>query len=319
MKSVSNIKTELTASIDVETVRIAEKFEDLSEGFQSAWEYKNKQDGEVPEPEKLAELWERNASLYAEFSKVCAVSLSFLHQGELYCREFYGENEKELLISLKKTLDNMINSNSDYRLVAHAGKFFDYPYLCKRYLINDLDIPLILDSSAMKPWETKNLCTNELWKLGGTGAGSSLQALCKVLNIPTSKSDLVGDEVGKSYYNKEYKRIGRYCSQDTIATYNVLRKFKKQSIFQFDDVIYLDGYVDGQETKEEEQPILLEIYNSKELNIDKLKAYLKERNYTSDDFEEVRDIILSVYLDKSDKKGDINTKTKEVEQILNLC
>lgn len=41
----------------------------------------------------------------------------------------------------------------------------------------------------------------------GTGAGSSFEALCNVLQIPVSKVDLVGDEVGKSFYNKEYAKL----------------------------------------------------------------------------------------------------------------
>lgn len=36
--------------------------------------------------------------------------------------------------------------------------------------------------------------------MGGTGSGSSLQALCTVLGIPVSKVDLVGDEVGAVYF-----------------------------------------------------------------------------------------------------------------------
>ena len=123
---------------------------------------------------------------------------------------------------------------------------------------------------------------------------------------------MVGSNVGDAYFSGKIDAIAEYCEKDVVVVANLLRKWKGDDL-----LIHISKT--GQETKEEEQPILLEIYNSKELNIDKLKAYLEERNYTSDDFEEVRDIILSVYLDKSDKKGDINTKTKEVEQILNQC
>ena len=85
----------------------------------------------------------------------------------------------------------------------------------------------------------KNLDTNELWKSFGTGPGSSLQAVCTVLNVPVSKVDLVGDEVGEAYFKGELERIAKYCSLDTIATFNVFRVFKKETIFPFEQVVYV--------------------------------------------------------------------------------
>ena len=49
----------------------------------------------------------------------------------------------------------MYSANNNYRLVGHAAKYFDFPYLSKRFIINELDIPDILDTVHLKPWETK--------------------------------------------------------------------------------------------------------------------------------------------------------------------
>jgi len=249
MQVLLNIKSEHIVAIDIETVRIEKDFNNLDEGTQSAWEYKNKQDGEIPD--NLAELWEKNASLYAEFSKVCAVSMAFLDKsGVLNCYQSYGSNEHNILKEVGAFL-NKVASNRDFRLIGHAAKFFDYPFLTKRYIINGLDIPNILDTTALKPWEGKSLCSNELWKVGGTGAGSSLQALCNCLNVPVSKVDLVGDEVGKAFYNNEFERIGTYCSYDAVATFNVFRRFKKEEIFNFDEVKYVDIITTSQKQPKE--------------------------------------------------------------------
>lgn len=242
MKLLKDIPTNYFVGIDAETVRITEHYKDLSDEYKSAWQYKNKQNGIVPSEEELAIIWTNTASLYAEFSKVCAVSLTFLNKDgdKLLCKEFYGDDELKLMTDLGLFLNRMYSANNNYRLVGHAAKYFDFPYLSKRFIINELDIPDILDTVHLKPWETKNLCTNQdVWKMGGTGPGSSLQALCTVLKIPISKVDLVGDEVGLSFFKGEYKRIGRYCSYDTVAVFNVIRKLKKESIFQFDDVNYI--------------------------------------------------------------------------------
>lgn len=326
MKVLQNIQSNLIAAIDIETVRVSEKYQDLSSGFKSAWQYKNKQDGKVPSEEELSELWERTASLYAEFSKICAISLSYLDaQGKLVCKEFYGENEKKLLEAFSITLNNMQSYNSQYRLIGHASKYFDYPFTCKRYIINELDIPNCLDSSALKPWEGMNLCTNDLWKLGGTGAGSSLQALCNVLGVPISKVDLVGDEVGAAFYKKEFQRIGRYCSLDAIATFNVFRKYKKEPIFEFDDVNYITAYSEEGfvAEKEVEQPILKKIYNSGEINEDskkEIEALVRSKPPTEDDKLNLKKILLAHYQQKNDKVGVKKQKESEINEFINtLC
>lgn len=240
MKAIRNIDTQSVIAIDIETVRYKEKFEELSEDWQSAWEYKNKQDGEVPDTEKLSELWEKNASLYAEFSKVCSISLVYLSKGKLKCKQYTSDLEYLILQELAKDLNLFQKHIGGLRLAGHAARFFDYSFLCKRYIANRMDIPDVLDASALKPWEHSNLCTNELWRSFGTGAGSSLQALCTLLDVPTSKVDLVGDQVGKAYFDGELVRIADYCSLDTIATYNVLRRFAKESIFLESEVEFVN-------------------------------------------------------------------------------
>lgn len=321
MKVLQGIETNLIVAIDIETVRIADKFEDLSEDYQSAWEYKNKQDGKIPDNDILAELWQRTSSLYAEFSKICAVSLTYLNpQGELVCKEFYGQNEKGILEALAVTLNNMKAHNSSYRLVGHASKYFDYPFTGKRYIINGLDIPLTLDSSNLKPWEGMNLCTNDLWKLGGTGAGSSLQALCVALDIPISKTDLVGDEVGQSYYKGEYPRIGRYCSKDAIATFNVVRKFKKEPIFQFEDVIYITAYSDKEKFTEEEikKNTIVKLYDATNFPQEVKEELVKLlTEILPDEKENVSKIILAHYQKKGDKVAVKKAKEKEVNDFIN--
>ncbi len=328
MKVLQPIQSSLVVGLDIETVRIAEKFTDLTPEFQSAWSYKNKQDGVIPNQEELCELWERTSSLYAEFSKVCAVSLSFLDQkGVLVCKEFYGENEKALLEALAITLTNMYNKSRDYRLAGHASKYFDYPFMAKRFIVNGLDIPAVLDVTNSKPWEQSNLCTNELWKVGGTGAGSSLQALCTVLGIPISKVDLVGDEVGTAFYKREFERIGRYCSYDAIATFNIIRRFKKESIFQFEDVQYFVIYSDelAEPTEEEiKLPLLEKIYKAvaiDDITKKTIEDIFKKKKPTKREKTILEDILTSLYVNsemfKSDKPEIKKAKEEEIKQLIN--
>lgn len=333
MKLLRDIPTKNLLSIDIETVRIVDKYGDLPIEWQKGWEYKNKQAGEVPYFEELADSWEKTASLYAEFSKVCAVSVTFLSKSgdKLMCKEFWGENEQEILNNLADLLNQSSNSSKDFRLVGHAAKYFDYPFLCKRYMINGLDIPFMLDSSTLKPWENRNLCTNaDVWKCGGTGAGSSLQAMCLAMGVPVSKVDLVGDEVGAAYFRGEFERIGTYCSYDTIATFNVIRRIKKEVIFAFDEVVYLDRPVEGksEEPKAEEvmpdkMPTLLKIYKASNIDEDtreEIGKIFSKKKLIKKDKTILEDILTSVYINnemfKSDKEEVKESKRKEIKEIL---
>lgn len=247
MKLLQNIPTKSFISVDIETVRIAQEYNGLSELYKEAWQYKNKQDGEVPEEMELSDIWKRTASLYAEFSRVCAVSFAFGSEDSgLFVKEIASEDEVKVLEDTSKFLKMVEKKNKktvrDERkiLVGHAAKYFDYPFLCKRFVINGMPIPSLLDTAHLKPWDNVNLDTNiDIWKMGGMGPGSSLQALCVALGIPISKVDLVGDEVGSAFFRGEIDKIGNYCTMDAIATLNVVRRIKGESIFNFSDAQHL--------------------------------------------------------------------------------
>lgn len=295
MRVLNQIKIEDVIAFDIETVRIAPNFLDLPEGYQSAWEYKNKQDGVIPDVDTLQEIWVKTASLYPEFSKVCAVSVAYISKGKMKVKGYASENERMLLKALAKDWKAFYNSNPQYRLMGHASQYFDVPFLSKRYIINGMDLPILLDESDKKPWEKKNIDTNELWRSFGTGAGSSLQALCNCLDVPVSKVDLVGDQVGKAYYDGEIARIGSYCNLDAIATLNVFLRLKKAPIHQFEDVIFVN---DGEVI--EAVPFLNEIFATKTLSEDAksvITQYVEEITYS--ELSTVRDI-LSAALIKDD-------------------
>lgn len=236
MKAINHVSLEDILAIDIETVRIVDEVDNLSPDFMEAFRMKKKQEGVVPPIEDLRISWKEAASLWPEFSKVCAISIAYMRKGKLRCTCLRGDNEAVLLQQFSDILDSLVKFKPSFRLVAHAGLFFDYPFLCKRYLLNWMDIPSILDESIDKPWEKKAICTNELWRSFGTGSGSSLQALCTAFGIESSKVDLVGDQVGVSYFNGEFDRIAEYCNRDAIACFNLFAAYKGIRPIAYEDV-----------------------------------------------------------------------------------
>lgn len=317
MRVIKHIDSRFLVAIDIETVRLEKDFDDLPESYQNAWEYKNKQAGEIPTREELDDLWTRQGSLYAEFSKICAVSMAFLDKGgeTLICKGLANTSEHKLLSDLALFLNRISLGNPAYRLVGHASFYFDFPFLSKRYLINGIEIPKILDETDKKPWEKMNLDTNVIWKCGGTGPGSSLQALCVVLDVPISKVDMVGDEVGREYFNGNIVGIREYCNKDAIATFNVMRRFMSEEIFQYEEVVYLDD--NDEDENADPVPVLQRLLATKEFTEDiqkDISNMLIEKEPSNDDLRNLREIILAHYQAKTDKVADKKSKEEEVDE-----
>lgn len=211
--------------IDIETVPQYQHFEDLPPTLQELWE--NKTRHQRKEEQSPSEFYER-AGILAEFGKIICISIGFFHQVDglqhFRLNSFYGNDELEILKNFATLLKKQ---PKDQLLCAHNGKEFDFPYLCRRMLINGIAIPTQLQVAGKKPWEINHLDTMELWKFGDYKNYTSLNLLATVLNIATPKDDIDGSMVKKVYYEeKNLERIVTYCQKDVITTAQILLRFK---------------------------------------------------------------------------------------------
>ena len=102
--------------------------------------------------------------------------------------------------AVSDALDKFVKSPIQL-LLAHNGKEFDFPYLSRRMVINQVKLPIVLDTAGKKPWELNHLDTMELWKFGDFKAYTSLELLAATFDIPTPKDDIDGSMVCDIYYN----------------------------------------------------------------------------------------------------------------------
>ncbi len=207
--------------IDIETVSATEKFNDLPERLKPLWEYKStfiKNDEELS-PE---ELFFKRGAIYAEFGKIVCISAGFFHQlenGEYQFRvtAFASDDEKKLLMDFIQLLNKF--SQKDIRFVAHNGKEFDFPYLCRRMLVHGIQLPESLDIGEKKPWEVKHIDTMEMWKFGDKKSYTSLELLSAIFDIESSKKGMDGSMVNDAYYiDKDLGKIAEYCIADVVVT-----------------------------------------------------------------------------------------------------
>ena len=145
--------------------------------------------------------------------------------------------ERQLLADFKNRLTKFPDS---LRLCAHNGKEFDYPYLCRRLLINGLSLPDVLNIGGKKPWEVNLMDTMELWKFGDFKNFTSLDLLASIFDIETSKDDIDGSEVSSVYYEQnDLKRIAEYCSKDVVVTAQVFLRLHQMESLPPEDIIFV--------------------------------------------------------------------------------
>ncbi len=218
--------------LDIETASGEKTYESLSERHQKAWNHKASLISSEKTPE---ELYFTKAGVYAEFGKVIAIGIGFFFLDEAQkwnfkVKCFSGDNEQELLTDFIHLIEQKYKGKK-LIFCAHNGKEFDYPYLCRRMLINGLDIPRPLNLTGKKSWEVDHLDTMELWKFGDRKNYTSLELLSTIFDIPGSKTDLDGSRVNEAYYLENgLERIARYCAEDVLVTAQLYLKLHNKPL-----------------------------------------------------------------------------------------
>lgn len=206
--------------VDIETVSLTRSFEELDDRMQTAWIKKSawlsRDNDKSPE-----ETYKDRAAIHAEFGRVVVIGMGIIHEvdGEwvLRTKALYDEDETKLLQSFIEVLGR--TRQDELMLCAHNGKEFDFPYLSRRMRINRIPLSRALDISGKKPWEIQHLDTMEMWKFGDFRHYTSLDLLATLFDIESSKTDMDGSEVGKTFYReKDPKKIMDYCLRDVEVT-----------------------------------------------------------------------------------------------------
>ena len=226
--------------LDIETVPEVENFNDLSEEKQELFalktQYQRKEDF-------TAEEFYDRAGIWAEFGKIVCISVGFFTNFKSEDRKFrvtsfFGE-EQQLLEDFKELIGKHFNKPK-HVLCAHNGKEFDFPFMARRMIIHQIELPEKLNLFGKKPWEIPHMDTMELWKFGDYKHFTSLKLLTAILGIPSPKDDISGSEVGAVYYKeKNIKRIVTYCEKDTIAIAQLLLRFNNEPLIDELNIIHV--------------------------------------------------------------------------------
>jgi hypothetical protein len=217
--------------IDIETVPQHGSFQELNEAMQALWAVKHA--SLKVENESAEEGYLKRAGVYSEFSKVICISIGFFHldkdkQHRVFrVKSIAGDNEKHLLEDFLNMLSKSFHDAERFHFCGHNIREFDLPFICRRLLVNGLQLPENLDFSGKRPWEMQDVDTFQLWKFGDFKNYTSLKLLAEIMGIPTPKDDIDGKDVCRVYWQeKGLARIATYCQKDVVTVARLLLRFK---------------------------------------------------------------------------------------------
>ena len=236
---LDKVKLENILFLDIETVPEVATFSELSEEKKELYSLKTQYQRKE---EITAEEFYERAGIWAEFGKIICISVGYfvniVSVRNFRVKSFSGK-ESQILEEFKKLLENHFEK-PNHLLCAHNGKEFDFPYIARRMIINNISLPDKLNLFGKKPWEVSHLDTMELWKFGDFKHYTSLKLLANILGIPSPKQDIDGSQVANVYYiENDLDRIIKYCERDTIAVAQLLLRFNNLEILQDDEITYV--------------------------------------------------------------------------------
>jgi 3'-5' exonuclease len=240
---LENINPENILFLDIETVPMTSRYEDLPDPFQRLWDKKagqllRNERSSDEEKKSPVEIFQR-AGIYAEFGKIICISTGVFRDQSLRIKSFYGDNENVLLTEFSEMLMKANKKRLQF-LCAHNGKEFDYPYLIRRMLVKGVKVPPILNLSGKKPWEVNHFDTMELWKSGDYKNYTSLELLAALFGITTPKDDIDGSDVAKVYWEEhDLPRIVNYCQKDVKTVVNLFLRFQGKPVIQENQITYV--------------------------------------------------------------------------------
>ena len=177
------------------------------------------------------QLYEDRAALHPEFNRIVCASFGRLaYDGSIpsmVIKSYTSDDEVDIL----NGINNVFTKFNKMKFCGHNIKRFDVPVMCKRTLINGLQLPQYLMVHDMKPWEMPFIDTSDVWSFGAWQEGyASLELLTTSLGIDSPKDDIRGEEVSGVYWNEsDLDRIARYCEKDVYALAQVLLKWSGQN------------------------------------------------------------------------------------------
>lgn len=164
------------------------------------------------------------APIYTPYGKIICLSFAYYNSnGELNISSIVNDDEETLMNKIHDLFTKV--SNKNLILSGFNINSFDIPWLFRKILKYNLELPYVLDIFGKKPWEIRSFDLAEQWKFSYKHY-ASLDEVCYELDIESPKDNICGSEVNNTYWNSNNGliKIKEYCEKDVLSTVNIAKK-----------------------------------------------------------------------------------------------
>jgi len=227
--------------LDIETAPCVSNYNQLSEAMQNLWKRKSLQ--LVSANEDFEFTFFNKSGVYAEFAKIICIGLGYFvkvkNEWQYRVKTITHHDEKKVLEEFCSIVHSFFNTKSK-NFAGHNIREFDIPFLCRRCLINILELPVALKKlQSIKPWENNLIDTLQLWKFGDYKHYISLDLLANILTIDSPKDDIDGSRVAEVYWNEnDLQRIAKYCCKDIVTVAQIILRLHQFPLLRSEQIIY---------------------------------------------------------------------------------
>lgn len=299
--------------LDVETVRRNKELDVNSKEYDLyAWSLRDKETSKLLPSNEVQKHYELNGALKPEYNKIVCITVGFIKERTLYLKSLVGE-QREIISEFY----NLLNSTG-FIPCGHNILNFDMPTIRLKAFESGVDLTQLTDrisDSQQKPWiiSENYMDTMDITK-GTYYYNLSLDSMCMLAGIDTPKDDISGADVSRVYYESAegIDRISEYCKKDVKAVAELFCALQGKKGF-------IENVVDKTEKSTdltpfvEEQPILTQLYRSKQFN-EEVKDYLRGLKITKKDKETVEKLVLAHYLEIIDVMAQNKKELKEINE-----
>ena len=163
------------------------------------------------------------SGIYAEFARVGAIGLGIVRNDEVRFKFFKGDTEEELLISFIELIENKFQDRK-YQLCGYNIKEFDVPFLCRRLLVNSVNIPDFITVKSQKPWEYPHLELLNFWKFGDHKNFIPMGLMCKQVGVDY-RTFSNNSALREAYFSGENDLIFDYLENEVNGIIGLFKRF----------------------------------------------------------------------------------------------
>jgi len=267
---------------------------------------------ELYEGEELLEQYRLRGWKHPRYSKIVSIILAFEHEGELKVRFITG-TETDLFTEL----NNVLRKSQEYVLVDFESQI-TLPYLGIRMARNGFISPVhhSLKYRNLRPWDLKALDLQQYYD-GAGNYKSSIKDIADDLNLNSEQIIEIEDEF--TYYNTgDFESLKKSAIQKVEVMSQAHRILLELKPLQ--TVLVEESVKDVVEEKPKD--FLKELYYANQMTVE-IKEGLRQQIFggkkpSKKELEHLKDLILSHYQTKSDKKTEKERKENEIKQFLGL-